>query len=217
MFIRFVREQVPGYAHRLMLASLCWNCVVYYGGRIATSSLPHMDLTTAFDRTVPFCPWAVTIYFLAFVYWSANYILSARREREKVYRFFLADYIARTISLVIFVFYPTTMPRPDLVGGGIWNSLMSLLFALDEPNMLFPSFHCLNSCLAVLALWGDEKIPRWYRLLSVVIALSICVSTLLTRQHVLADVLAGIAVALLAYAIAGAKKLFPRYYALASR
>lgn len=207
----------PAYARRLMLFSLLWNCCVYYGGRVLTAPMRHFDLTTAFDAAFPFLPWTVSIYFLAFVFWAFNFCLVGSGDKEAAFRFYLSDYIARTAALVMFIAYPTTMTRVEISGGGFWNGLMRLLYRLDEPNMIFPSFHCLNSTMAVLALRGERRVGRRYKLFSVTAALAICLSTLTTHQHVLADVFAGIALAIVSYVVTGDKELFSRYYALCNR
>ena len=72
---------------------------------------------------------------------------------------------------------------------------MRLLYEVDAADNLFPSIHCLTSWLCVIAVRGNEKIPKWYRAASVLIALSICVSTLTTKQHVIADGIAGVLLA----------------------
>ncbi len=214
MLFRLIDKYFPPYARRLMLLSLLWNCCVYYGSRVLTAGRAHRDLTTAFDVAVPLIPWTVSVYFLAFVFWAVNFCLAGSGGEERCFRFFLTDYLARGISFVIFLVFPTGMARIPVNEGGFWNSCMRLLYMLDEPNVLFPSFHCLNSVMALLALRGEKRVGKRYTVLSFFIALSIFVSTLTTHQHVLADVLCGIVVPLLAYGLSGLKKLFPRYYAL---
>ena len=40
-----------------------------------------------------------------------------------------------------------------------------------------------------------EKVPGWYKIVSVMIAVLVFVSTLVTKQHVIVDVIGGVAVA----------------------
>ena len=76
---------------------------------------------------------------------------------------------------------------------------MRLLYRMDAADNLLPSIHCLTSWFCFLAVRKNEKIPVWYKWVSLLIAVSICISTLTTKQHVLIDVFAGVALAELSY------------------
>ncbi len=60
---------------------------------------------------------------------------------------------------------------------------------------MFPSIHCLVSWLCYAGLRGRKDVPDWYRRVSLVLAVMVCISTLLTKQHVIADVFGGILLA----------------------
>ena len=53
---------------------------------------------------------------------------------------------------------------------------------------------CVN-----LPVRSQKAIPLWYKLLSVLMALAVCLSTLTMRQHVLADVFSGVLLAEVSY------------------
>ncbi|MCQ2438202.1 MAG: phosphatase PAP2 family protein [Oscillospiraceae bacterium] len=198
-FLRSILHS-PRTLHR-MGVMLLWNCAVYYGGRLLSGGTFHRDFTTELDGRIPFLPWTVSVYFLAFLFWSANYVLALTREDRAAEHFFRADVLSRTVALSVFLLCPTTMTRPELSGSGFWDGLMRLLYAVDEPNVLFPSFHCLNSALSCFGIWRDERVSAGYKVFSVLAALAICLSTLTTRQHVLWDVFAGVGLGAVCYAL----------------
>ena len=131
-----------------------------------------------------------------------NYILAARQEKEQVYRFFSADFISRCVCLIIFLVYPTTNTRPAIEGSGFWNLLAGWLYSIDAADNLFPSIHCLVSWFCFIGIISDIKIPKWYKVMSFLIAVAVFVSTLTTRQHVIVDVVGGVVLAQICYLIA---------------
>ena len=116
-------------------------------------------------------------------------------SEEIKYRFFTADLYARIICFLFFVFYPTTNVRPELVGNGIFVQGMRFLYQIDKPVNLFPSIHCMASWFCCIGIRRDKKIPVWYKIVSVMIAVLVFVSTLVTKQHVIVDVIGGVVVA----------------------
>ena len=100
---------------------------------------------------------------------------------------------------LLFLAFPTTNIRPEIADTGLMNKLMLLLYSIDPANNLFPSIHCLTSWFCVIAVRKQKDIPNWYKYVSVIIALAICVSTLTTKQHVIYDAIAGVGLAELSY------------------
>ena len=147
------------------------------------------------DELVPFMPAFIIIYFGCYIFWVVNYLMVAFYEDENKYRFYTADFYARLICLTFFVFFPTTNTRPELTGNGIFIRAMRFLYTVDKPVNLFPSIHCMASWFCCIGLRKCKEIPEWYKLMSVLIAISVFISTLATRQHVLWDVAGGIGVA----------------------
>ena len=142
------------------------------------------------------------IYFGCYIFWIINYILIYRRSREYAYRFFVADFLSRIVCLVFFLCYPTTLVRPAVEGEGIFYDAIRFLYKIDAPTNLFPSIHCLVSWFCFIGIISDIKIPKWYKVMSFLIALAVFVSTLTTRQHVIVDVVGGVVLAQICYLIA---------------
>ena len=79
-----------------------------------------------------------------------------------------------------------------------------LTYRLDSADNLFPSIHCFASWLSWIGVRGDKRVPLKYRCLSLVLALAVCASTLMVKQHVAVDAAAGILLAEVSYLAAGA-------------
>ena len=193
--MRRLREIIPNEMYLPLFLAVACNTVTYFGTRLLTAERVHYDLSCTLDGRIPLVPWTVAIYFGSYLFWIVNYVIGVRQSREKAYRFISADFAAKLVCLACFLLLPTTNTRPDITGGSVWDSLMRLLYEVDAADNLFPSIHCLTSWFGYIAVRGNAGVPKWYRALSLVLALAICVSTPTTKQHVLVDVFVGVALA----------------------
>ena len=116
-----------------------------------------------------------------------------------------------------FLAFPTTNTRPLITGSGLWNQAALWLYSIDAADNLFPSIHCLVSWFCYLGIRGRKEIPRWYQSVSMVIAILVFASTLLTKQHVIVDVAGGILLAEFCFFIGRKTDLYRIYERLGSR
>ena len=179
--------------------TLACNTITYFGSRIFTRSRFHRNISNRVDEKIPFVPWTVSIYFSCYAFWAANYIIGCRQEEDEAFRFISADFAAKLVCLLCYMAFPTTNTRPVVDGKSIWDKLMRKLYDMDEADNLFPSIHCLTSWFSFIAVRKNKKIPKWYKIVSFLFALSVCVSTLTTKQHVLIDVFAGVSLSEASY------------------
>ncbi len=175
-------------------ALLIMNIIVFYGSRLLTIHSFHYDLTLSIDQMIPFVPCAIVIYAFAFVQWTYSYILSACEDKKTVLFIFGAEIIAKVPALVIFILLPTTMTRPEITGTDFFSLIMKGLYFIDAPVTLFPSFHCLESYLLLRTSHLVKGAPKWYRAVTMVLSPMIIFSILLVKQHVIVDILGGMAV-----------------------
>ena len=192
--------------------ALVVNTIAYYGSRVLTENRSHFDLSAGLDKRIPFVPWTIIIYWGCYGFWAVNYLIGCRQDEEKAFRFMSADFAAKLVCMLCFLVFPTTNIRPVIEGHSIWDEFMKLLYHMDAADNLFPSIHCLTSCFCYIAVKGNKNVPGWYQAVSFVLAVSICISTLTTRQHVLIDVFAGCALSWLSWVFVE-KSGFARWYA----
>ncbi len=202
----------------MLICVFIWNQSVYYGARMLTGSWKHYDMTLKIDELTPFIPWTVSIYFACYLFWCINYYICSKKPRPERDRFFCADFMAKTICLICFLIVPTTNVRPELTGDqGIWNFLMEFLYGVDAADNLFPSIHCLVSWFCWIGVRKRKDVHVVYRWFSLAFALAVCVSTLTTKQHVIVDVIGGVLLAELCYALAALPKVCGIYSSFYSR
>ena len=216
-FWKYVTGVVPAYGLFPLVFSFVFNCLVDSGSRAIAGGWYHHNIESNLDLRLPFVPQFLIVYFGCYIFWAVNYILAARQEKEQVYRFFTADFISRCVCLIIFLAYPTTNTRPVIEGSGLWDLLAGWLYSIDAADNLFPSIHCLVSWFCYLGIRGRKEIPRWYQSVSMVIAILVFASTLLTKQHVIVDVAGGILLAEFCFFIGRKTDLYRIYERFGSR
>ena len=209
--LRTLADRFPRRTLWALVFAFAFQCVVFSGSRIFTAAWPHRDMTSALDRAVPFWPWTVSIYVAAYFFWAANYNLAMFQGEDRAWRFLAADILGKAVCLGFFLAMPTANVRPELPPKAPLGWMLHIIYALDSPDNLFPSIHCLDSWLCWAVVRGRKNIPAAYRAFSLVMALAIAASTLTTRQHVLADAAAGFALAELCWQLAGRTGLAAGY------
>jgi len=201
--IKIGRLVIPLKCLLMGVGAISFNFTVYFLARTIAGDLPKASLALPLDEKIPFVPATVLIYWGCYLFWAVNYICGMMYDKGHGYRFILAHVLADMICFFFFIFLPTSMERPEPTGDSLMMALVRLTYLCDEPNNLFPSIHCFASWLCWIGVRKNAHVPRGYRYASLAMALAVCVSTVTMKQHVLADVPAGILVAELSYVLAG--------------
>ncbi len=168
----------------------------YYPLNAWTMSLPYHDLGTWIDRATPLAPAWMFAYVAIFA--SATMPGFVVRHKALLQRTAIAYLLVQCIAFVCFVLYPVQMTlRPEAVAVdsfATWG--LKLCYFLDAPTTCFPSLHVATCVLGGLIVHkADPKLGR--PLLGV--ALLVCASTMLVKQHFLADVVAGLLLSLVVH------------------
>jgi len=142
------------------------------------------------DRMIPFRPNSIYLYeSLSLFMPIAPWLMKTRIEINQYSKGLI---LMNLVGFLFFFLYPTSSPRPaDLHGA---NALYLQLIRIDNELNAFPSLHAAyavfhGACCHVIFRAGVRSILL--RLGCWSWALGILVSTLLTKQHVFVDVIAG--------------------------
>ncbi|MBE6634413.1 MAG: hypothetical protein E7620_08765 [Ruminococcaceae bacterium] len=188
------RMKFPAHAYLPLLCVILLNSLTYFGTKIFLPNAAFHNLGTRLDELLPFVPFFSLFYVLAYLQWGLNYWLHAYGDRDDYYQLCTADILAKLLCLVLFLALPVTIERPTPSGNGFFNGLTALIYRLDSPTNLFPSIHCVESWIAFRAARVFQKAPRGYATAHLILAILVFASTVLIRQHFLADVVAGVIV-----------------------
>ena len=199
---KWIQKLLPDYAIRPLILALAANFIIYFGVSQLRDHLTFHSLALPVDDRIPFLAPFIIFYILAYVQWIVNYLLIAREGKTFCYRFIYGDVISKLFCLVFFLFFPTTLVRPEVTGHSVCDQLVRLVYQMDAPVNLFPSIHCLESWCCIHAALRMKKTPRWYLPVTIVMSLCVFASTLLVKQHVFIDIIGGILVFEAGYFIA---------------
>ena len=161
-------------------------------------------LRTRLDDAIPFWPWTSWCYlpFYAGVFVIA---IAGFRHRRLFNRAALAVICVMVIGAMCHVLIGAEYPRPVLRAPypDISSAFMAWVQRIDPPGNVFPSLHVAHTSLLSLILIKDR--PR-LGAVALVMATLLAISTLTTKQHFIADVVAGYVLAFAgrAFALRGA-------------
>lgn len=194
---KYLLKIMPARSWAFVAVIVLMNSVTYFGTRVFTAGRKHYSMALPIDKKLPLVPFFILFYILAYAQWIIGFLLIGRDDAETAGRIFLGELIAKSIALFCFVLFPTAMGglRPDaapLWDGTVWQRLTAWIYALDAPDNLFPSIHCLESWVCFRGALRLTKTPRWYPFATLVMTLLVFASTVLVRQHVVLDIAGGV-------------------------
>jgi PAP2 superfamily. len=194
--IRFLKE----YRHLLAVLTIALQGLIYLQiTPLATQD--SVQVNTSLDDLIPYLSWFVIFYvawmpllYIAFIYLGMT-------NRSLYWRTIIAYNAAVTVSNLIFILFPTSMPRPEISGNDIFYMLVLFIYNHDQPVNCFPSIHCLTTYLLFISMIRHQLFSVGMRVLFSVFFWSIIASTVFIKQHALVDVIGGILLAEMAYRV----------------
>jgi len=152
-----------------------------------------------FNQIVPFIPWTVYIYVLAFPFWIGAFFYIGYRSKKNMYTILTLILITFTIAGLSYLFFQTDVQA--------WRETSGLF---DQPDLSFtdrfvmwiygsagarnanPSMHCIMSWLAVIGARMDKKMPKLPKIIIWTLGVGICISTQTLKQHYIIDLITGV-------------------------
>lgn len=157
-------------------------------------------LRTRLDDAIPFWPWTSWFYL---PFYAAIFIICivSFRSRRLFNRGLLAVLVVMVVGAAGHLLIPAEYPRPLVLPPypDLSSAFMAWVQRVDRPGNVFPSLHVAQTSTLAFLLCRDR--PR-LGVLTVVMGAILALSTLTTKQHFIADVIAGYALAFAARALA---------------
>lgn len=168
---KWIEKIMPVDRFVIAVFAFVFNCLVYSGARAIASGWKHHVLTSSIDKRIPFLPASLLIYFGCYIFWIVNYVMIAKLDEERAYRFYFADFfIPHYLFCMFFSCIRRTNIRPEIIGDGLWEQGCRFLYGVDAADNLFPSIHCLVSWFCYLGIRSVPDIPKWYKNTSCILA-----------------------------------------------
>jgi len=167
---------------------------------IQKNARPAHDMERSFDKKIPLVPQSVFIYVLWFPLIALYPIGLYYCSPECWLAYMISVAIDVAVSLVIYRVYPTTFDRPKLKNETFSEKCLSLMYKVDYKGLnCMPSMHCSVSFLIIFSALACGAMAGWIQAGVCLLALGIVVSTVLTKQHVIVDVLSALALAIICF------------------
>lgn len=187
------------FAWLLSTANAVWFALVYGGSDWLTAHRSlRVPIHLPIELSIPLIPSAVLIYMSIYVLFLIGpFIVRDRREFAALIR---ALALATLMGGVGFLLVPSRAAFADPGDLGIWASLFHFADRLNLDYNMVPSLHVGLSVCCIAAFARLASPPG--RILLWTWAAAIALSTLLTHQHHVVDVVTGWGVGIGAYRIA---------------
>ena len=152
----------------------------------------HM-ISTPIDHMIPFNEWFVFLYISWFGYIFFSFWYFFFKDKKEYLQMITFLFTGMTLFVVVSVIYPNSLDiRPkQLDHSNIALILVDLLYKIDTPTNVFPSIHVYNSLAVHIALHRSEWFQKHkaFDIASLILCVSICMSTVLLKQHSITDVI----------------------------
>ncbi|MCX7951051.1 MAG: phosphatase PAP2 family protein [Clostridiales bacterium] len=155
-------------------------------------------IQTPIDTMIPFNKYFVVPYVLWYVYIGFIFFYYAVYDDKKYFKLLAGINIGMMVCFVIYYFFPTYVPRPQVYGEDIFADMVRFIYNRDNPYNCFPSIHVLDSVIMAVYINRDETITINTKIISTLISASIILSTMFIKQHYFYD---AVSATILAYGI----------------
>lgn len=152
-------------------------------------------LNTVLDDRIVFSPAWIIPYVTWYAFLPAVGFFLMCKDKRQCAITLLTMILGLLLSYLTYSFFQTTVPRPNPVGDDIFSRLVQLIYHIDQPFNAFPSIHVLATYALMLGAARAQGINKAAKAAIWVVGLSIILSTVFIKQHVVADILGGIALA----------------------
>lgn len=149
------------------------------------------------DDYIPFCEWFIIPYGMWYGYMFAVGLYLMFTERKEFGRYCAALFTALSLCLLISTVFPNgqdlrpaVFPRENIL-----TTLVGGIYAADTNTNVLPSMHVIASMLVHASVWQSSTPllgKRWVKVVSLVLCILICVSTVFVKQHSILDGIASV-------------------------
>lgn len=172
---------------------LVWAVLYFTAGHV-TDAPNARTFNDSILARVPLMPEFAPIYLGVHVFGIIPFCVIP--EVRLLRRHLLGAVLIVVLSSVLWVALPVRVDRPPIdpaaIGFGAWS--LRGIYGFDPTTNCFPSAHCAIAVYAAIGLrFSSRRLFVW----GVVTAVLVCLSTVLTHQHYVADVLSGAVLAAL--------------------
>lgn len=199
-----MKNWLQKYGHAWVLAYVIIYMVWFLWLENRTGITYH-PIHIGLDDKIPFQEIFIVPYLLWFAYISVPVLYFFFTSKEDFYKQTAFLFIGMTVCLVIYTIWPnvqnlrpTSMPRDN-----VFSKLVAFIYCTDTSTNVCPSIHVFNSIGIHISLVKNEQLrkKKWLMTGSLILAVSICLSTVFIKQHSVFDGLCAVLLSAIMYAV----------------
>ena len=162
---------------------------------------PGVHIVKTFvDDLIPFNRYFALPYLFMFLFISISLLYFAIVDSKTYFRLLASVVCGMLLCFVVYYLFPTTVPRPKLLGNDFFSNLVKDIYASDNPYNCFPSIHVLSAYLPILFAFKYNK-SIFMKGFTFIGGGMIILSTLFIKQHYVLDGVASIVIGTLLYSV----------------
>jgi membrane-associated phospholipid phosphatase len=180
------------YMISFLITSAFYGVMNQYRGKV-------YEIPTWIDSAIHFNKYFIAAYVFWYIYLAAAFTYFIVRNKKFYFKLLWGINAGMIIAFIVYFFFPTTVPRPEIVGNDIFSQMVRWIYGRDNPYNCFPSIHVIDSVLIAIYVNREEKLSRWIKIVSWFSAFMIILSTMYVKQHYFYDAVGGTAAAYIVY------------------
>lgn len=155
------------------------------------------------DNYIVFSPPWIFPYLAWYIFLPAVGFSLMFRDRRQYTATILTMILGLLLSFLIYTLYQTVVPRPPVPGDDVISQLVRLIYAIDEPYNGFPSIHVLITHILTLGVTKARNFTKTAKAATWAAGWLIILSTVFVKQHVVLDIVGGLALGQLLHWLQG--------------
>lgn len=158
-------------------------------------------LTSFVDTGINFNKYFIIPYIIWYGYVFGFIAFLFIVDGECYYKLSIALIFTMLLSFVIFIYFPTYVPRPEVSPVDLISKLVLAIYSQDKPYNCLPSAHVTYSLLVAFYVSKSENIKGIVKVASSFVCILIILSTLYVKQHYFLDLVTGVIISYLIFII----------------
>ncbi|MCR8850904.1 phosphatase PAP2 family protein [Rossellomorea sp. SC111] len=184
-----------------LLCLLVMPALGYLYTLLNTDAREAVVLSTTIDEWIPFVPVFIVPYILWYAFILGYLFYFWYKDVQTFLKTLGIIVIGELICFVIYFYFQTTVPRPDVAGDGLFADLVRMIYNHDQPYNAFPSIHVLTTFAVILGIFNIKDKHLFHIIFVPVMGSLIILSTLFVKQHYVLDVTSSIFLSVFLYGI----------------
>lgn len=158
------------------------------------------------DDMIPFCEFFVIPYIIWFLYIPTVFIFLFYHSKNEFYRLCAYEFLGMSICLLIYFIYPNglNLRLVEFPRDNVFTDIVRYIYDSDTPTNVCPSIHVFATISAHICLIKSShmqfgKTRQKIKVISLIITIMICLSTIFLKQHSIIDLVCGALLSFILY------------------